>query len=128
MQNQIWGRLLLRILTVIFLGFASLPAFADNYVPVKDESQFINLVGGKLLRHRVYGIRLNVLETGEIVGSAVGRDISGTWRWQDGFFCREMAWGERAIPYNCQLVEIANDLIRFTVDRGAGDSAAFRLQ
>lgn len=119
---------MLRFLIVAWLGLAALPAAADNYVPVTDETQFKQLVDGKLLRHRIYGIRLNVLDTGEIVGSAVGRDISGTWTWQDGFFCREMAWGERAIPYNCQLVEIDNDTIRFTVDRGAGDSAAFRLQ
>ena len=67
-------------------------------------------------------------EDGRIDGSAVGWDITGTWQWQDGYFCREMAWGGDPIPYNCQLVEVeGDDRIRFTVDRGAGRSAAFSL-
>lgn len=33
-----------------------------------------------------------------------------------------------AIPWNCQLVEVRDDTLRFTVDKGAGDSASFRLR
>jgi hypothetical protein len=33
------------------------------------------------------------------------------------------------IPYNCQLVEErGGEVMRFTVDRGTGDSASFRLR
>ena len=60
---------------------------------------------------------------------AAGQDITGTWVWQDGFFCREMAWGSNAIPYDCQLVEVkGSNEIRFTVDRGAGDDATFVIR
>lgn len=104
-------------------------AVADDFAPIKDESTFLSLVGGKELRIFLYGLRLRVLEQGTIEGSAVGQDIVGTWSWQDGYFCREMAWGDETIPYNCQLVEArGDDRMRFTVDRGAGDSATFRLQ
>ncbi|WP_019955894.1 hypothetical protein [Yoonia vestfoldensis] len=108
----------------------SLPAGAAvaNYVPVMEEETFLSLVEGKELRHRFYGITLEVLDTGEVKGSAIGWGIEGTWSWQEGYFCRELYWGGDLIPYNCQLVEINNDLIRFTVDQGAGRSAAFRLQ
>ena len=95
---------------------------------MKDQATFLSLVDGKLLRNRLYGVRLNVFGNGQIQGEAVGWGITGTWSWQDGYFCREMNWGGDTIPYNCQLVEIRGNSIRFTVDRGAGDSAAFRIQ
>ena len=105
------------------------PALADGYAPVKDEETFISLVKDRELRHFFYGIRLKVDEAGSINGSAIGWDITGSWTWQDGYFCREMEWGGDPIPYNCQLVEVrGDDRIRFTVDQGAGDSASFRLQ
>jgi len=104
-------------------------ATADTFVPVKEEGTFRALIDGKLLRNYLYGVRLNVLGTGEIKGEAWGYPITGTWNWQDGYFCREMAWGDRPIPYNCQLVETREgERLRFTVDRGAGDSAVFRVQ
>ncbi|WP_108814484.1 dihydrodipicolinate reductase [Loktanella sp. Alg231-35] len=116
------------ILSLALIGVAA-PAAADGYAPVKDEQTFVSLIQGKELRNFFYGVRLNVRENGQIDGSAVGWDIAGTWSWEDGFFCREMSWGGDPIPYNCQLVEAqGNERLRFTVDRGAGDSAFFRLR
>ncbi|ART99508.1 dihydrodipicolinate reductase [Yoonia vestfoldensis] len=103
-------------------------AASASYAPVTDEQTFLSLVNGKELRHRFYGITLNVLDSGQVIGSAIGWGVEGTWSWQDGYFCRELYWGGSLIPYNCQLVEINDDLIRFTVDQGAGRSAAFRLR
>lgn len=114
---------------VLALGLSlSAGAAMANYVPVTDEETFRSLVSGKELRHRFYGITLAVLDNGQVTGSAIGWEVEGTWSWQDGYFCRELFWGGDLIPYNCQLVEINNDLIRFTVDQGAGRAAAFRLQ
>ena len=86
------------------------------------------------------GLMLPALATGTTVadrhahanvgpGDALGWQITGSWWWNDGYFCREMDWEGYAIPYNCQLVE-TNDgrIVRFTVDRGTGDSAQFRLR
>ncbi|WP_333713663.1 dihydrodipicolinate reductase [Yoonia sp.] len=111
------------------LAVSPLAALADGFAPVKDAEQFVSLVSDRELRIYLYGLTLRVKEEGTIEGSAVGTDITGTWSWQDGYFCREMAWGTYEIPYNCQLVEVrGNDRMRFTVDQGAGDSATFRLQ
>ncbi|MEL6681983.1 MAG: dihydrodipicolinate reductase [Pseudomonadota bacterium] len=111
------------------LAFSAAPAVADSYVPVKDQETFVSLVQGKELRNRLYGVRLNVFENGQIAGGALGWDITGSWSWQDGYFCRELSWGGDTIPYNCQLVEArGGEQLRFTVDRGAGQSASFRLQ
>ncbi len=116
-------------LAIIAAIFGADAAAAESYVPVYDQATFLSLVSGKELRNRLYGVRLNVSENGQIQGAAIGRQIVGSWSWQDGYFCREMQWGSRPIPYNCQLVEVKdNDMVRFTVDQGAGDSAAFRLQ
>ncbi len=111
------------------LALGATPALADSYVPVKDQATFLSLIENRELRNFFYGVRLNVLENGSIQGAAIGWDIEGTWSWQDGYFCREMSWGGDPIPYNCQLVEArGDDQMRFTVDRGAGDSASFRLR
>lgn len=116
------------ILSLIF-ATAAAPAVADSYVPIKDQATFLSLIDGKELRNFFYGVRLNVYEDGQIAGAAVGWEIEGSWTWQDGYFCREMIWGGDLIPYNCQLVEArGEDRMRFTVDRGAGDSASFRLK
>ena len=113
----------------LILAVTAAPAAADGYAPVKDEDTFVSLIQGKELRNFLYGVRLNVFENGQIDGSAIGWDIAGTWSWEDGYFCREMSWGGDPIPYNCQLVEAqGDDRLRFTVDRGAGDSASFRLR
>lgn len=103
-------------------------AGASGYAAITDRDSFIALVDGKDLRHRFYGITLQVLDSGQVTGAAIGWDITGTWDWQDGYFCRELFWGGDLIPFNCQLVEINGDVIRFTVDQGAGRSAAFRLE
>lgn len=103
-------------------------AAAQEFRAVTDQSEFLALVSGKSLTNRLYNLTLAVAPTGQIEGSAMGWDITGTWAWQDGYFCREMAWGGDPIPYNCQLVEVAGADLRFTTDQGAGDSASFRLR
>lgn len=105
-----------------------LPATAQAYERINDRSAFLQAVDGKELRIALYGLSLNVRGDGTITGSAVGWDITGSWSWRDGYFCRDMDWSGYAIDYNCQLVEVAGDRIRFTVDRGAGDDAVLRIR
>jgi len=94
----------------------------------RGKKKFITFISGTSLTNRLYGVTLMVSASGDISGEAFGRAINGDWTWQDGYFCREMAWGDRAIPYNCQLVEARGNEIRFTSDQGAGDSASFKLR
>lgn len=105
------------------------PALGDGFVPIKERSDFLNLVNGKELRIGLYGLSLNVTPDGRISGRAVGRAVTGNWQWDDGYFCRDMDWGDRDIGFNCQLVEAdGSNRMRFTVDRGAGQSATFTLR
>jgi len=104
-------------------------AQANEFEPVRDKDAFLSLVKDRDLRIGLYNLTLRVTPDGKISGSALGWGISGTWVWQDGFFCRDIDWSGYAIPFNCQLVEAkAGREVRFTVDKGAGNSASFRLR
>ena len=111
------------------LSLLALPAQADVYAPIKDEGQFRSLVSARELRLGAFGISLIIQTDGRITGQAMGSAVTGTWAWRDGYFCREMFWNGIDIPYNCQLVEARSaEVMRFTTDKGTGQSAAFDLQ
>jgi len=120
-------KMLTTLLTTAALAAAA-PVAAQSYQPITDRATFLQSMGGKNLSNRLYGVNLQVTEDGGIVGTGAGWDITGTWSWQDSYFCREMSWGGDPIPYNCQLVEFDGQDMRFTTDQGAGDSASFRLR
>jgi len=116
-------------LSAALLSLIALPAAAEGFSRISDRTDFVKTVSGKELRLGMLGISLQVEPDGEIKGSALGWDVTGTWEWQDGYFCREMDWSGYPIPKNCQLVEARGaEEIRFTVDKGAGDSASFTLR
>lgn len=104
------------------------PAIAQTLDRITDEAAFLALIDGRSLSNRLYGISLIVTADGNITGDALGWDVTGGWDWQDGFFCREMAWGGDPIPYNCQLVEARGDNVRFTSNQGTGETASFKLR
>lgn len=113
---------------LVALGLAA-PAAADGFTRISEREDFLGTVAGRELRLGLFDISLYVQPDGRIAGEAMGWGVTGTWEWRDGYFCREMDWSGYRVAPNCQLVE-ANDRnhIRFTVDRGAGRSASFRLR
>ena len=120
---------MLRVVASVLMFAMPVVAEASDFEPVREKDAFLTLVQDRELRIGLYNLSLNLLPDGQIKGSALGWDITGTWQWQDGYFCREMDWSGMAIDYNCQLVEAEGaDRLRFTVDKGAGDTATFRLR
>lgn len=117
-----------RISATILSLLVALPSGAHAYERISDRATFVSTVNGKELRIALYGLTLKVRADGTISGRAVGWDIDGTWAWENGYFCRDMDWSGYAIGYNCQLVEVQGDRIRFTVDQGAGDDAVLRIR
>lgn len=106
-------------------------AMAEQFTPIPDESAFLSTVVGKDLRLKGYGpivVRLTVEPDGEIKGRGLGWDVTGAWRWQDGFFCRDLNWGGSDLGQNCQAVLVQGQTIRFVSDQGKGDYADFALQ
>lgn len=112
---------------LLILGLMATAVRAEGFVPVTDRERFVDLVATRALQHPVFGIRLAVTPDGAIRGEALGWEVTGTWDWKDGYSCREMDWSGTPIPFNCQLVEVADQRLRFTVDKGEGDAATFRL-
>lgn len=114
------------LIAALMAGAGAAPGIAQDFRAVTDESEFLDLTAGRELRR--FGIRLEVMPRGEIVGSGFGYPVTGDWQWGENYFCREMAYGSNPIPYNCQLVAVRGDTIRFISDRGEGDHADFRLR
>jgi hypothetical protein len=101
-------------------------AHAD-FSKIEREDQFLSIVAGKELRRPL--VNVQVTENGGITGNGAGWEVSGTWTWEDGYFCRDLYWGGDPLGYNCQRVDVrADGRVRFTSDRGTGDSAEFRLR
>lgn len=113
-------------IAVLLMVFSAAPAMAE-LVKVTDQSQFVQLVSGKTLTRPL--VKITVSQDGNIAGRGSVWDIEGTWSWKDGYFCRDLFWGGDALGYNCQEVQASADgRIKFTSDRGAGDSAMFSLK
>lgn len=113
------------IAAIMAVFLAASPALAE-FAKVDDQSEFLSLVQGKELKRPF--VRLRVSAGGDITGQGAAWDVEGNWTWKDGYFCRDLYWGGDALGYNCQEVQAFGDRIRFTSDRGSGDSAEFRLR
>lgn len=111
---------------LVAFALASGPGVAEQFRQVQDQTSFVGLVNGKHLTR--FGIKLNVSNAGGIQGDAFGRPVTGQWRWEDGYFCRDLFWGQRDLGPNCQLVTVRGNTIRFYADRGQGQYADFRMQ
>lgn len=93
---------------------------------IDNKSEFVELIQGKTLSRPL--VRLEVSPDGSITGRGVRWDVTGSWSWENGFFCRDLNWGGDDLGYNCQEVRANGSDMRFTSDRGAGDFADFRLR
>lgn len=117
---------MLKIIAIASL-LASVASVADaDFAKVDDLAEFKAIVAGKTLTRPL--IRLEVTPSGDIRGMGARWEVTGNWSWQDGYFCRDLYWGGDALGYNCQEVQVKKNRIRFTSDRGRGDSAVFRLR
>ena len=111
----------------VFAAFAGLasPALADLQ-QVTSRDAFVALVDDKTLTRPL--VKLKVLSNGQITGKGATWEISGEWAWKDGFLCRTLIWGGDDLGYNCQEIKSDGSRVRFTSDKGSGDSAEFSLR
>jgi hypothetical protein len=116
----------MKILALVALLVAPLPALAEGFAPVREKAEFVGLVKDRALTR--FGITLNVSPAGAINGSAFGATVTGNWNWKDGLFCRDMAFGSTKIELNCQTVARNGSTLRFTSDAGRGEFADLRIR
>lgn len=112
------------IAATALIGFAA-PSHAE-LAKVNEQAEFVQLVNGKTLKRPF--INLTVTPDGRIEGTGASWEVTGSWSWQDGYFCRTLFWGGDDLGYNCQEVSANGDRMRFTSDQGAGRSAEFQLE
>lgn len=104
----------------------SATAALAEFSKVDNQDQFIALVSGKELKRPF--VNLEVSPEGSISGYGAAWPVTGSWTWTDGYFCRDLFWDGDSLGYNCQEVRAFGNRIRFTSDKGTGDSAEFRLR
>lgn len=114
-----------RLVPLLAMLLAASPALAD-LARITDRAAFVNTVQGRELSR--LGVNLNVAPNGTITGRALGRDVTGSWTWESGMFCRTLDAGDRSFPRNCQVVSADGGNIRFHADQGTGDIADFRIR
>ena len=112
-----------------FAVTALLAACADTALPVTEgrittEAQFMETVAGKSAANQLAEITIH--RDGRITGVSDGVPFAGTWTWQDGFWCRTVT-EPVAVPEDCQVWEIRDDLLIITRDRGRGSQLRYAL-
>lgn len=110
---------------LLCLGLAA-PAMAEGFAPVTKRDRFVALIEGRDLTR--FGITINVTPDGQIKGRAFGRDVTGAWRWNGDYFCRDLYWGKMDLGPNCQAVRVQGNTLRFISDQGAGQFADLSLK
>jgi hypothetical protein len=115
-------------LSAVLIGGVTMAdaASAENMSVVSSRDTFVALVQDRELRR--FGIRLSVTPDGEINGRAFGTPVTGEWNWDGGYFCRDLFFGDEDLGFNCQLVQVNGETLRFTSDQGTGMSADLTLR
>ena len=115
-----------RMIALVSALFLNTPALAESFKPVTSRDSFVSLMQNRELTR--FGINLIVTPDGKIDGRAFGRDVSGAWRWQSGYFCRDLFWGQKNLGPNCQAVKVQGQTVRFISDQGTGEYADLTLR
>ncbi|MET4104159.1 hypothetical protein ABIE58_003609 [Roseovarius sp. MBR-78] len=116
----------MRFLAVIIGLLLISGAARAEFAPVTERHRFVSLIEGRDLTR--FGIRLEVTPDGRIRGRAFGRDVTGAWRWTEGYFCRDLYWGSMELGANCQAVRARGNTLRFISDQGTGQYADLVLR
>ncbi|MEM9795999.1 MAG: dihydrodipicolinate reductase [Pseudomonadota bacterium] len=109
---------------LLFLLMTTSPAAA--FERVESREVFLSLVEGRELV--TSGVSLRVGADGRLGGRGFGFRVTGGWAWRDGYFCRTLRTAIRNWAEDCQVVEYADGVVRFTAERGSGDVADLRLR
>ncbi len=112
---------------LLSIAFLATPVAAQaEFSPVTERSQFVSLIENNDLTR--FGIRVEVTTDGRIKGRAFGRNVSGAWKWNGDYFCRNLYWGSMDLGANCQAVRRNGATLRFISDQGTGQQADLYLR
>ncbi|WP_108816584.1 dihydrodipicolinate reductase [Loktanella sp. Alg231-35] len=92
-----------------------------DWLRVNTAREFRECVTGRVLTGD--GLKFIISPDGKISGTAGGKSFSGAWVWRDGFFCRTAELEGEDLGADCEVIEVARGLMRYTRDKGTGPSA-----
>lgn len=101
-------------------------ATAPDQGRIVTEEAFRAAIVGKTIRLRddaVFTINADNTITGDVNGQAA----TGTWAFEDGFWCRRIVLGD-IFTEDCQLWVVDGDRLIITRAKGTGDSFSYRLR
>ncbi len=59
---------------------------------------------------------------GKLTGYVDGLALSGTWAWEEGYFCRRAYLAEEDLGTDCELIESDGHRMRYFPDKGKGSA------
>ena len=89
---------------------------ADSSVRITTEQEFRDQAIGKKLVTK--GGHVIVHEDGTLSGEFKKKKITGTWSWEDQYYCRTGKLGGKDIGYDCQVVEVSGSTMIFKGKKG----------
>ena len=89
---------------------------ADSSVRITSEQEFRGHVIGKKLVNK--GGHVVVHEDGTLSGEFKKKKITGTWSWEDQYYCRTGKLGGKDFGHDCQVVEVSGNTMIFKGNKG----------
>ncbi|PLX39202.1 MAG: hypothetical protein C0606_01280 [Hyphomicrobiales bacterium] len=106
-------------------GGGTLLAADDGYTVISKLETFNELlVGPRITDPKDEANFFVVNNDGTLNGTWHGKTLTGTWRWDDAFFCRVLT-APRPAPEDCQQWALADDKARLVRERGTGKTADY---
>lgn len=99
------------------------PVSAQGFTRIESESQFLELAVGKTLY--LGDTTALALADGRLIVMFKGKEITGSWAWKDGYFCRVLQ--SYSTKEDCQLWEYDGEGFQVTRDKGAGKVFLYTL-
>ena len=119
------------ILTAIVLTVSGCATTApDNvvYERITSKEQYVELVTGRAGLSKGSNISTTTFADGTMKGGGGGKTFSGTWTWEEEYFCREGTIGSNVLKRDCQTVEISGDSLKIGRNKGKGESVVYILK
>lgn len=93
---------------------------------IETEQEFRDLIVEKRLSSE-HGYVI-VHADGTMTGDFGGKNLTGTWSWDDRYYCRTARLGNKKIALNCQTVTVSGDKVTFGRNKGLGKKSKYRLE
>ncbi|PYG28264.1 hypothetical protein [Pelagimonas varians] len=110
--------------TTLALMLLTTSALAQDFDRIDSEPEFRALALDKTLY--LGDTQVTVHDKGAMTVVFKGKEITGTWQWEDGFFCRILkSYSTKA---DCQLWEYDGTDFRIARDKGNGQAFVYTVQ